>query len=221
MKIDKERKIEKQTEGERRERKRKRKDERKREQRGENVRYRWTRSVSLITNEEERGIQLWENRLISNRVAARVATHCCFTAASPHHGFSRARYYPPRAPARAVNPHLRTSQTTAPRELPTYLYLPTLPYPTLLATTPPRLAHDLFAPEASLLQRLFLPVSLAREARNGKSTRNRMTASVTSIPVILRNIRIENFNIQNCRAIFLCTFWNAIKLQCEKPDLVT
>jgi len=60
MKIDNERKREKQTEGERRERKRERerKDERKREQRRENVGYRWIRSVSLITTEEEKGIQL-------------------------------------------------------------------------------------------------------------------------------------------------------------------
>lgn len=119
-------------------------------------------------------------------------------------------------PSTPTRPRARSTPTCAPaklRHLASYLSL-YLPYPTLRYWPPhPRDLHTTCSLPRLHSQRLFLPVSLAREARNGKSTRNRMTVSVTSIPVALRNIRIENFNIQNCREIVLCI------LKCNKTPV--
>lgn len=125
-------------------------------------------------------------------MAARVATHCCFAAASPHHGFSRARYYP-HAPPRA-----RSTPTCAPAKLRSTsraIYLST--YPTLSYPYWPPHPRDLHTtcslPEASLATAPSPCFPCAGSGENGKSTRNRIRR--LRFRVILRNIRIENFDI--------------------------
>lgn len=125
--------------------------------------------------------------MIDNRVAARVATHCCFAAASPHHRFSRARSTTPTAPPRARStPHLlpRTSRTTAPRK--------------------PRRNPSVYVHHTpATCTRLVWPRGFTcdgyREARSGKSTRNRAVVSDSAIP---HNIQVKSSRDEGHRKTF-------------------
>lgn len=134
--------------------------------------------------------------MIDNRVAARVATHCCFTAASSPPWIFTSSLLPPHTPTRprargqpppAHQPNYGTSAA------PTSIYLPTyLPYP--MGHHTPATCTRLVRSRDFTCNGSLSCLSLAREARNEKSTRNRMAVSV-SFMVTLHDIRIENFNI--------------------------
>lgn len=104
-------------EGGRERKERKREDERKRAERGESV-PNWLITTGHCLYYEKRykeRIPDSGTRLIDNRVAARVATHCCFAACeTPTIGFHELALAPthPRAHGQPPPGHRRTSRTT-------------------------------------------------------------------------------------------------------------